>query len=302
MTAELSHTLFLLAFDHRGSFQKDLFGVQGEPNGEQTAAIVDIKHLIFEAMVEAVGRGLDGRHAGVLVDEQYGGDVPEHAKAAGLVLAMPVERSGLEIFDFEYGPDFGAHIERLDPDYNKVLVRYNVDGDRGGNEVQCSRLKELSDWLAAHDRKFLFELLVPATSEQLESVDGDTARYDLELRPELMRRAIAELQGNGIEPQIWKIEGLDRREDNEMIAAQARSGGRDHVECIVLGRDAADDQLDAWLRAAAGLESFMGFAIGRSIWLDLLKQFVAGDIQRAAAVTGIADRYLAFIDVYREAQ
>ena len=87
---------------------------------------------------------------------------PGDAKERGLLLAMPVEKSGQDEFDFQYGDDFGAHIEEFDPDFSKVLVRYNPDGDAEMNARQTERLKRLSDWLHEHDRKFLFELLVPA--------------------------------------------------------------------------------------------------------------------------------------------
>ena len=109
---------------------------------------------------------------GVLVDEQFGApkDIPRQAKERGLLLAMPVEKSGQNEFDFQYGDDFGDHIEQFDPDFSKVLVRYNPDGDAEMNERQTERLKRLSDWLHEHDRKFLFELLVPAEDDQLEQV------------------------------------------------------------------------------------------------------------------------------------
>src|SRR5207248_2164146 len=145
-----------------------------------------------------------------------GSDIPKRARENGLTLAMPVEKSGQDEFDFQYGDDFGAHIEQFDPDFSKVLVRYNPGADATMNERQLERLKRLSDWLHGHDRKFLFELLVPATEEQLSSVGGDTDRYDAELRPELMRRAIEDIQHFGIEVDIWKIEGVDERSDAEM--------------------------------------------------------------------------------------
>jgi myo-inositol catabolism protein IolC len=182
--------LYILAFDHRGSFQKKMFGIQGEPTPEETERIADAKHLIFEGMLVAVREGAEAGATGVLVDEQFGSNIPEQAREHGLKLAMPVEKSGQEEFDFQYGDDFGAHIEKFDPDFSKVLVRYNPDGDPDMNNEQLTRLKRLADWLHDHGRKFLFELLVPATDEQLASVGGDTDRYDAELRPELMRRAI----------------------------------------------------------------------------------------------------------------
>ncbi len=169
---------------------------------------------------------------------------------------------------------------------------------RAENAEQLGKLKRLADWLHAHERKFLFELLVPAEAAQLQSVGGDTDRYDAELRPELMRRAIAEIQDAGIEVDIWKIEGVDERSDCEMLVAQARSGGRDGVVCVVLGRGADDAKVDQWLTAAAPVEGFVGFAIGRSIWWDPLKAYVDGKIERAEGARKIAENYLRFVAVY----
>jgi len=295
--------LYILAFDHRGSFIRR-FGIEGDPTPEETERIADGKHLIFEGLEAALARGADPSVTGALVDEQFGAPshVPEEAKAASIKLAMPVEKSGQNEFDFEYGDDFGAHIEAFDPDFSKVLVRYNPDGDQDMNGRQSERLARLADWLHEHDRKFLFELLVPAEEDQLESVGGDSDRYDAELRPELMWRAIAELQDSGVEADIWKIEGVDTREDCERIAAQCRTGGRDGVVCVVLGRGADDDKVDHWLRQGAPVEAYVGFAIGRSIWGDPLKGFLDGSLSREDAAAKVADNYLRFVEVYQAAE
>jgi myo-inositol catabolism protein IolC len=212
-----------------------------------------------------------------------------------------VEKSGQNEFDFEYWDEFGEHIESFDPDFSKVLVRYNPDGDAGMNERQTERLRRLGDWLHEHDRKFLFELLVPAEPDQLERVGGDEDRYDAELRPELMRRAITELQDNGVEADIWKIEGIDTQEDCEAIAQVCRRDGRDGVICVVLGRGANDDKVEHWLRQGAPVDGYAGFAIGRTIWWDALKGFLDGDLERDEAASRIAEKYLRFVQVYREA-
>ncbi len=295
--------LYILAFDHRGSFQKKMFGIEGDPTEEETKTISDAKKLIFEGMEKAVERGVDAASAGVLVDEQFGSDIPELAAEHGLSLTMPVEKSGQNEFDFQYGDEFGDHIAKYDLLASKVLVRYNPDGDKEMNERQSERLKRLADWLHSNDRKFLFELLVPAEDSQLEEVGGDTDRYDAELRPELMRRAIEAIQDYGIEVDIWKIEGVDRREDAEMLSEQTRKGeGRENVKSVLLGRGASDDKVDHWLREAAGVEGFIGFAIGRSIWWDALKGFLDESLEREAAAEQIADNYQRFIKVYDEAE
>ena len=291
--------LYILAFDHRGSFQKKMFGIEGDPTPEQTETISDAKKLIFEGMLEAVKRGAEAEATGVLVDEQFGSDIPEQAREHGLKLAMPVEKSGQNEFDFEYGEDFGAHIVKFDPDFSKVLVRYNPDDDPELNEPQLKRLRRLADWLHENERKFLFELLVPATEDQLAKVEGDEDRYDAELRPGLMRRAIEDIQKLGIEVDVWKIEGVEHHSDAEMLAEQARSGeGREGVKCVLLGRGASTERVEQWLRAAATVDGFIGFAIGRSIWWDALKAFLAKELDREAASSQIADNYLRFVGVY----
>lgn len=294
-------SLYILAFDHRGSFVKKFFKIEGTPNAEQTETISDAKRVIYEGFRTALDKGAPKDSAGVLVDEQFGGDVPREAVKDGLILAMPVEKSGQNEFDFDYGDDFGTHIEEFNPTFSKVLVRYNPEGDQGMNERQTKRLKRLSDWLAEHEPRFLFELLVPAEEAQLAKVDGDTDRYDKEIRPGLMLRTIKELQDAGVEPDVWKIEGIDTREDCERISEQVRSGGRDNVVCVVLGRGADDAAVEHWLKTGAGVPGYIGFAIGRTIWWDPLKGYVDGEIERADASSRIADKYSHFIDVYNSA-
>jgi 5-dehydro-2-deoxygluconokinase len=293
--------LYILAFDHRGSFQKKFFGVTGEPTAEETERISDAKRVIYEGLLRALDMGVPTEAAGGLVDEQFGADIARDAKARGLTFAMPVEKSGQDEFDFQYGADYGAHIEGFDPTFTKVLVRWNPEGDAEMNARQGARLKELSDWLHERGRIFLFELLVPAEPHQLEAVGGDAQRWDSEERPKLMRGAIEQLHEAGVEPDIWKIEGIDRREDCEILSAECRADGRDGVACVVLGRGADDAAVDHWLRTGSGVPGYIGFAIGRSIWWNPLKAFVDGSSGREEAAERIAANYKRFIDVYNGA-
>ncbi len=296
-----NRNLYILAFDHRGTFQKKLLGIAGAPTSEQSAQISDAKRLIFEGLQHAVADGVPRETAGVLVDEQFGTDIARDARAQGYALAMPVEKSGQDEFDFEYGAEFGRHIEDFDPTFVKVLVRYNPEGDREMNARQLGRLKELSDWLHERNRKFLFELLVGAEPHQLERAGGDENVFDNEIRPGLMLTTIDEVHDASVEPDIWKIEGLDRREDCERVAERARSGGRENVACVVLGRGANDEAVIHWLRQGAGVPGYIGFAIGRTIWWDPLKAWLAGDAERSVATKQIAANYRRMVDVYTSA-
>jgi myo-inositol catabolism protein IolC len=295
-------TLFMLAFDQRASFTAGLFGIEGTPTTEEVARIADSKRVIFEGLQLAVIDGAPMASAGLLVDEQFGAEVARTARAGGYVLAMPVEKSGLAEFDFEYGAAFGEHIEAFDPTFAKVLVRYNPDGNAAMNTAQLTRLARLSSWLKGHDRWLLFELLVPAEPAQLDRVGGERDRYDLEIRPELTVRSIAEFQAAGVEPEIWKVEGLDRSEDYQRVAQQAQSAGRDQVACIILGRGSSNAKVEHWLRQEAGVPGFIGFAIGRTIWQQPLENWLARRLDRGAAARAIADHYLRMINVYEGAR
>lgn len=301
MTAPADTTLFMLAFDQRGSFKKGLFGIEGTPTPEESARIVDCKRVIFEGLQLAVASGASLASAGLMVDEQFGAEVARAAKREGFTLAMPVEKSGQPEFDFEYGAAFAEHIEAFDPDFAKVLIRYNPDGDAAMNRRQLARLAELSSWLHGHGRRFLIELLVPAEPAQLDAVHGVRDRYDVELRPALTIRTIAESQAAGVEPDIWKVEGLDRRQDCQRVLDQARAGGRDQVSCIILGGGASVAKDQHWLRESATVPGFIGFAIGRTIWRQPLEDWLARKLDRAAASRQIADTYLGMVHAYEEA-
>ena len=296
--------LFILAFDHRESFERTLFGISGRaPTDEERAAITDAKALVFDGFRRAAASGLVAREAaGVLIDEEFGAEIARTAAAAGFVVAIPAERSGHEEFDFEYGDAFGEHVEAFDPTFCKVLVRYNPEGDADMNGRQSDRLALLSRWLRDHGRRFLFELLILPTEGQLDGAAGDRGRFDRERRPSLMLAAVAELQTRGVEPDVWKIEGLDDPDDCRRIAEATRAGGRDRVACVVLGRGADEAAVARWLRAGAGIPGYLGFAIGRTIWWDAVDRYLKGSTDRDAAAAEIADRYGRFVDVYRSAE
>jgi myo-inositol catabolism protein IolC len=288
--------LYILAIDHRGSFEKMV--------GRDLEVILEAKRLVWRGFLDALANGAPRGAAGLLIDEQYGARIAREAREQGVVFAMPVEKTGRDEFEFEHGDDFAGAIEEYDPTYAKALVRYNPGGDDALNRRQAVRLRRLSDWLRAHDRRLLFELLVPPLDEQLRTVGGSRARYDSEVRPELMMRAIEALQDAGVEPDLWKIEGVDEREACRAIARTARRDGRDGVGCLVLGRGASAGRVDDWLRAGAGVDGYAGFAVGRSIFADAVFAFSADpagfDAQRGAEQ--ISARYRSFIKTYDDAE
>jgi 5-dehydro-2-deoxygluconokinase len=298
-----NHPLYVLPFDHRGSFETGMFGWHGDLSPDQTEQIAAAKQVIYDGFKAAVAAGVPKEKAGLLVDEQFGAAILRDAHEQGYQTACPVEKSGQEEFDFEYGDDFAPHLEKFHPTFCKVLVRYNPDGDEELNRRQAARLKKLSDYLREMNRSlFMFELLVPAEKEQLEKLNGDKKAYDLNIRPGLMIETIHELQDAGVEPDVWKIEGLDLELDCEKIVAAARRNGRDNVGCIVLGRGENDQKVREWLSTAAAVPGFIGFAVGRTDFWDPLVAWRSGKASREEAVEQIAARYREFVDLFEKSR
>jgi glucose-6-phosphate isomerase len=295
--------LYILPFDHRGSFELKMFGWHEPLTAAQTEEIAAAKQVIYDGFKAAIDAGVPKEKAGILVDEQFGGDILRDAAANGFATACPAEKSGLEEFEFQYGEDFASHIEAFNPTFCKILVRYNPEGEQSLNRRQGERLKRLSDYLKTKGRsRMLFELLVPPEKQQLDRLKGDKNAYDLELRPKLMVGAIEQLQSAGVEPDIWKIEGLDSREDCEKIVAAARRGGRDKVSCIILGRGADDTKVSEWLEIAASVPGFIGFAVGRTTFWEPVVDWRAKKLTRESAVAEVARRYSEFVGIFERAK
>lgn len=282
--------LLVLPFDHRASFQEKMFGIKGKCTPEQTALVSSYKTMIYEGFEQAVATGLPTEKMGILVDEQFGQEVIARAKKGGRTLAICVEKSGQDEFDFEY-PDWKEHIKTVSPNIVKVLVRYNPDGDKALNAKQAEKLATLGRFLDEVNIAYMFELLVPATPAQLDKVQGDKKMYDLEVRPALMVRAIGELQKAGVEADIWKLEGVDRKEDFVKVCEAARAGGRDTVGCIVLGRGENEQKVREWLTVGANVPGVIGFAVGRTVFWEPLKAYKEQRCTRTEAVAQIAKTY-----------
>ena len=167
----------------------------------------------------------------MLVDEHLGAAIARRAKEDGLILAMPIERSGTELFELEYGEEFAAHVEAFDPDFFKVLVRYNPADDASTRATQIERLARISDWAKQVGRQWLFELLVPPTRQQLAQYD-DQYRFDVQARPSLTAQAITAMTEGGVHPTVWKLKGYETSEGaEEVLRGQRRHGAPGGVHC-----------------------------------------------------------------------
>jgi myo-inositol catabolism protein IolC len=287
--------LFILAMDHRTSFAKDLFGVTGTPATDQLVKIRQAKSLVYEGLRHVARSAFPGRE-GVLVDEDYGPDVARTAKTDGVVLLMPIEKSGSRVFELEFGDRFAEHVEAFDPDFFKVLVRFNPLDDEAERRTQIDRLAMVSGWAEQTNRRWIFELLVPPTPEQL-AAHGDQDGYDREARPGLTAEVLSQLQAGKVYPTIWKLEGYDTPEGADVVLAAVAAEKVHPAACIVLGRDAPVDRVERWLRVGAQ-KDFVGFAVGRTIWEEPLRQYLGGALSSEELVDVVADNYTTLVNAF----
>jgi len=301
MSLGYNRPLYLLPFDHRHSYLAGLFRFSPPLTSDQYEEVVGSKRVIYDGFRRALDHDVPVASAGILVDEEFGGDILRNAARNGFVTALSTEKSGSEEFEFEYGTEFEEHIEEFQPTFAKALVRYNPEGDAALNQRQAIRLRQLSDYCRTSGRKFMFELLVPATAAQNDRVRVEAISYDQLVRPALVIQTILTLQDSGDEPDIWKVEGLDSRDDCERVVATARRDGRDEVGCIVLGRGADEKKVVSWLQIAASVSGFIGFAVGRTTFWDAIAEFVAKNITREEATSRIAQRYGKWAAIFERA-
>lgn len=291
--------LFILPFDHRSTFAKGMFGASEESLTEEIIqGIKREKQIIYKAFKKAIGNGIPLENAAILAEEQFGDEILKDARENGYVTILTTEKSGQNEFEFEYGEEFSEHIEKYDPTFVKVLVRYNPDDDPEMKNRQIEKLKKLSDYCHVKGYKFLAEILIVPTENQLAKLDGDKNRFDKEERSKLAARMIEEFQDFGIEPDVWKMEGLETQEDYGLMTEAARKNGRDNVGIVILGRGAGKDVVDKWIMEGAKIQGIIGFAVGRTVFWEPLTEEKDGKISEDEAIAKICDNFVFYYNLF----
>jgi 5-dehydro-2-deoxygluconokinase len=285
--------LYILPFDHRTTFAKQIFGKDSiiELNSQEKEAIRELKMLIYKGFKDAVEKLIPTNAAAILCDEEFGAEILIDALHNGYITLLPVEKSGQAEFDFQYA-DFSEHIEKFHPSFVKALVRFNPGDADDAKQRQKTKLKELSDYCQESKHKFLLEVLIIPTETQLKEA-GSQLGFERKVRPVLAVEVIKELQGFGVEPDIWKLEGFDQIEDYKEIIQAIKASGRENVNLIILGRGAREEEVEKWLEVGAKEEVFetgrkvegvIGFAVGRTVFWKAIERFHKGEIGKAEVI------------------
>lgn len=304
-------SLFILPFDHRASFEKGMLEIHDrKPTSGEIQQIIETKRIIYEAFKKSVSIGISKEEAAILVDEQYGDSILRDARNNGFTTILTTEKSGQKEFTLEYGDDFGKHIEKYKPGFVKALIHYNPQDLEQSKIRRQKNLKLLSDYCHRYGYKFLLEVLIEPTNTSEESplqhLLGDRRaprrwtpeKFDKEARPKLQILTIEELKNAGVEPDVWKLEGMTNVRDYEEVVKETRSANRTDVGVVVLGRGADQKQVEEWILVGAMVKGVIGFAVGRTVFWQPLVDLKNGKIGREKAIEVIRDNFLHFHDIF----
>jgi 5-dehydro-2-deoxygluconokinase len=263
------------------------------PRDAQTAATAN---LVYDGLQMALAAGALRESAGIICETALDATILRDAAARGIVTTLALQRIGEDEFSFE------KHFERSSPSFHptfyKATVRYNPAGDRTLNNKRAIELSRLSQFLASLGQsRLMLELLIPPVPGQVEEFAGGKKAYDVALRPHLMIEAIRELQDAGVDPDVWAVDGMVRREDYESLVMMLRSEGRNQAACIVNGDSEPHQGVRGLLEAASEVPGIIGFALGRTDLSDPLTAWRMRRATRDQAVAVIAARYLEFADL-----
>jgi myo-inositol catabolism protein IolC len=283
--------LYLLSLDYRYSYGTATLQLNAPLTAGQGDAVASGKDVIYDGLRQALGHAVPVASGGVVANEDSDAGILRDASTNGYVTVLSTERSGSAEFEFAYGAEFASHIAAFRPTFAKARVRYNPEGDAAVNRWQTARLQQLSDHCRAVGQRFMCELRVPPTAAQRKRADALGTTYDLLMRPALVLQAIRSLQDAGVEPDVWTVEGFDRRQDCEHVVATARRGGRSEVGCLVLGQNAGRERVLRWLENAASVPGFIGFAVGRTAFRNAVTAYAAKQVTRQEAAWLVARRY-----------
>ncbi len=269
--------LFILPFDHRSFFVNLLgFNKKVDKNGKQT--ISNIKKVIYDGFLYAYKNSKFKQFMGVLIDECYGENIIRDAKKKKIILSVSTEKSGQDVFDFEYGKDFKKHILKFKPSFVKILIRYDY---KKSNKIQLEKMKILYDFCKKNKFDLLLELLTPNTKNKSFFTE----------------RAVSEILSYKIFPEIWKIEGYEKKSDWSKIIKSIKIYSN-NPKIIMLGRGESKEMLKKWIKSAKGFKEIIGFAVGRTIFLEPIKDFYKNKITRDVAIKRIGKNYLDIINLW----
>jgi len=262
--------LMVHAFDHRSQFEQ-----MAEQAGVSTEQVFKLKELLLDATLE-IAESSDFHGVGIICDDQYGQKVLNQATGSDLWIARPVEQPGSRPLAFINGKSIGSTLESWPLEQVvKCLIFYSAADDVELLEAQDEKILELYDACCQSGHELLLEIIPP--------VEALPPGVSISL-------SVEHIYDLGIRPDWWKLPALNVQE----ASAVADIINRRSPHCrgiVVLGKDVPLDELLKSFNDMAAIELVKGFAVGRTIFSDAAKDWLAGKISDELLVETVAARY-----------
>lgn len=270
-------SLMALAIDHRSQLE--------DMAGKDATALARIP--AFKALaVQAALRIADGRPGfGMLLDDKYGRDA---LFAAGSLpdfwIGKPIELPGSRPLKFEFSQDLGSRLVDWPVDHCiKVLCFYHPDDDAALKQQQIETLRTAYEAARRIGRDLLIEIIAGK-----HGVLGE----------DTIARAMTEIYDAGLKPDWWKLEPQTSAAAWAAIDTVIETRDPWCRGVVLLGLEASHEALEAGFTLARGSRTVRGFAVGRTIFADAARQWLAGSMSDHAAVDDMAQRFGALVAVW----
>lgn len=272
-----SPTLLALAIDHRKQLE-DLADTLKAPRQR----ITDFKRLAVKATA-AVAQGKPG--FGMLLDDTYGREAMFDAAKHDFWIARPLEAPGSRPLRFEFTQDVGSRLVEWPVNHTiKCLAFYHPDDDQTLKDEQAAKLRTLFEATRGIGRELLVEIIAGKNGP---------------LNDDTVARALAELYARGIKPDWWKLEPQATASAWRNIGAEIDRNDPYCRGIVLLGLEAPEAELARAFTVTEGQSHVKGFAIGRTIFNDVAKDWLAGRATDDGAVAAMAERFGKLVQLWK---
>ncbi len=272
--------LLAFAIDHRKQLED-----MADSVGADRARIAPFKRLAMQA----IARVADGKPGfGTLLDDTYGREAMFDAAKLGLWVGRPLEKPGSRPLQFEHTQDVGSRLVDWPVDHCiKCLAFYHPDDPAELKQQQLAKYRQLYEAARKVGRELLIEIIA--------GKNGPLDRFTI-------ARAMQEIYDLGIRPDWWKLEPQADASAWDEIGKVIDNNDALCRGVVLLGLEAPEDELAKGFAAVAAKRHVKGFAVGRTIFNDAARAWLAGQIDDTVAVTMMAEKFGSLVRIWDDAR
>ncbi|MFW8630724.1 bifunctional 5-dehydro-2-deoxygluconokinase/5-dehydro-2-deoxyphosphogluconate aldolase [Vibrio natriegens] len=271
--------LCVMAFDHRSQLED-----MAREAGTDTARIKTLKKLIFKASQQVAQEANLAGKAGLLCDSTFGQDVLNEVTGQGWWIGRPIELPGSRPLRLEHGNIGSQLIDWPLEHVVKCLVFYSPEDELDIRTEQEELVQEVYQACCKSGHELLLEVILPAGVKKEDR---------------LYIQALERFYDLGIKPDWWKLPALEA-DSWDTVSAVVTERDAFCRGVVILGLDAPQEELQKGFDATAGKEIVKGFAVGRTLFGEPSRQWLANSINDETLIENIKQNYHNLIALWRQ--